>query len=161
MVTLHRLLYKMVHFLCRFSDPSWNSDGIGILCLCPDSVGLYMLYSVPLKTHLFSYFPEHFKPTTQIKKLITKPFRTLGPPRVRADLSLKTIRLQSGFASHCIWQDTGQLLMIAYLISHFSQAACLKSWLFENSLLVTQCPLAPTIWTKMEANPHLKASDAA
>lgn len=123
------------------------------------SVGLHMLHSAPLKTHPFSYFPEHFKPTTQIKKLITKPFRTLGPTTVRVDMTLKTIRLQSGFASHCIWQDMGQLLMIAYLISHFSQAAFSKNWLFENSLLVTQCPPEPTtMWTKMEANPHPQSS---
>lgn len=120
-----------------------------------------MLHSVPLKTHPFSCFPEHFKPTTQVKQLVTKPFRTLGPTTVRADVSLKTIRLQSGFASHCIWQDMGQLLMLVYLISHFSQAASLKNWLFENSLLVTQCPPEPTIWTKMEASPYPQSSWAA
>lgn len=71
-VTMHELLYKMWHFLCRFSDV------IGNLCLCPDSVGLRMLHSVPLKIRIVFYFPKYFKPTTQIYQLITKPLKTLG-----------------------------------------------------------------------------------
>lgn len=84
MVTLHRLLYKMVHFPLGSQIPAETlMEPETSVCVC-------VLHSVPLKTHPFSDFPEHFKPTTQVKQLITKPFRTLGPTTV-------TIRLQSGY----------------------------------------------------------------